>query len=76
MPIRQPEAWVGGEMLPVYIISTEMPKKISGFKRIGVFFIRAEGSIPRRFVYLRTSSVPKFSDRFAYRCSMLLFAYR
>ena len=48
MPIRQPEAWVGGEMLPVYIISTEMPKKISGFKRIGVFFIRAEGLIPRR----------------------------
>ena len=34
MPIRQPEAWVGGEMLPVYIISTEIPKKISGFKKL------------------------------------------
>ena len=39
MPIRQPEAWVGGEMLPVYTISTEMPKKISGFKKIAVFLI-------------------------------------
>ena len=38
MPIRQPEAWVGGEMLPVYTISTETPKKISGFGKIGVLY--------------------------------------
>ena len=34
MPIRQSGTWVGGEMPPIYTISTETAKKISGFGKL------------------------------------------